>query len=281
MHTQTPVPAPACKTAAADSSALSLCAAPAPEPDAARRFGGSARLWGEAGAARVREAHVAVVGVGGVGSWAAEALARAGVGAITLIDLDHLSLGNTNRQLHATDAQMGQTKVLAMAQRIASFAPQCRVQPIDDFVSPENWPGLLPSGVAAVIDACDALCAKQSMAAWALAHPQRRLVCVGAAGGKRQAQRVEVADLALVSHDPLLAKLRYALRRQHAAARVGRMGLSCVFSTEPVTRPDAACAQGATDGSLNCHGYGSLVTVTATFGLVAAGLTLNALADGR
>lgn len=245
-------------------------------PDSERRFGGLARLYGADGAARIAGAHVAVVGLGGVGSWAAEALARSGVAALTLIDLDHVAESNVNRQVHALDATLGQAKVLAMAERIAAIHPGCRVHAVDEFVDAGNWPALLPAPVDAVLDACDQVRAKAAMAAWAL---QERCVflTVGAAGGKRHGERVEVADLAGVTHDRLLASLRYRLRREHGAPRQGPLGVACVFSREPMVLPAACAAPAAIDGSLNCHGYGSSVAVTATFGLCAAGWIMNRL----
>jgi tRNA threonylcarbamoyladenosine dehydratase len=242
------------------------------QADLERRFGALRRLYGDAGYARLRAARVAVVGVGGVGSWAAEALARSGVAALVLIDLDHVAESNINRQVQALGATLGQAKVLALRERIADIHPGCEVAVVEEFVDAQNWPALLPQRVDAVIDACDQVRAKAALAAWALAgaHP---FVSVGAAGGKRLAQRVDVEDLAAVSHDPLLASLRQRLRREHGAARQGRIGLRCVYSREPVAKPGADCDAdaGGSDGTLNCHGYGSSVTVTATFGLVAAG----------
>lgn len=254
-----------------------------------RRFGGLRRLYGVEGAQRIFDAHVVVVGVGGVGSWTVEALARSGVRELTLIDMDHVSESNFNRQIHAMMPALGQAKVEAMRERIAHFHPGCKINVIDDFVTAENWPELLhagtnlqhlagqPIGSFAVVDACDQIMAKTSMAAWALAHSVP-FVTVGAAGGKRESQRVEVIDLADVTHDPLLAKLRYGLRRRHGSPRAGRMGVACVCSREAVAPPDASCEMSAMDGSLNCHGYGSSVSVTATFGMCAAGWVMNALA---
>lgn len=242
--------------------------------DAARRFGGLERLYGVSGAARIRSAHVVVVGVGGVGSWAVEALARSGVGRLTLIDLDHVAESNINRQIHALEATLGQAKVLAMRDRIAQINPACQVECIEEFVEPANWPALLPAGADALIDACDQVRAKTAMAAWAL---KQRIIFIaaGAAGGKRLAHAVDIEDLGQVTHDPLLAQLRYRLRREHGAARGGRkMGVACVFSREAVQGPDASCSVEG-DGSLNCSGYGSLVAVTATFGQCAAGWVLN------
>ncbi len=245
----------------------------------ARRFGGLDRLYGVGGAAQIRAAHVVVVGVGGVGSWTVEALARSGVGRLTLIDLDNISESNINRQIHALDNTVGMAKVEAMRQRIAHINPDCVVTCIEDFVEPSNWPSILNgTAVDAVVDACDQIKAKTAMAAWAM--KQRVLfICGGAAGGKRLAHKVDVDDLATTSHDPLLAKLRYNLRREHGAARDGKkIGVACVFSRESVAPPDASCAvQG--DGSLNCSGYGSVVSVTATFGQCAAGWVIDQISS--
>jgi tRNA A37 threonylcarbamoyladenosine dehydratase len=239
--------------------------------DLERRFGALRRLYGDAGYARLRAARVAVVGVGGVGSWAAEALARSGIAALVMVDLDHVAESNINRQVQALGRTLGQAKVLALRERIADIHPGCEVEAVEEFVDDGNWPALLPMPVDAVIDACDQVRAKAVLAAWALAGAQP-FVAVGAAGGKRHAQRVDVEDLASVTHDPLLASLRQRLRREHGAARQGRIGLRCVFSREPVAAPIDACDVDASNGgSLNCHGYGSCVAVTATFGMVAAG----------
>ncbi len=247
--------------------------------DEDRRFGGLQRLYGVEVAQRLRQAHVVVVGIGGVGSWAAEALARSGVARLTLIDMDHIAESNINRQIHALTSTLGQAKIEAMRARIAQIHPGCQVDVVDDFVSPENWPSLLPTMPDAVIDACDQLKAKQAMTLWAL-REKVPFVCVGAAGGKRLAHKVDVDDLSSVTHDPLLAQLRYRLRKHHGAPRDGkRMHVRCVFSREAVAGPDPSCAlQG--DGTLNCHGYGSLVGVTATFGMCAATEVMNLLAGG-
>ena len=252
--------------------------------DFERRFGGLRRLFGVQGAQRIFDAHVVVVGIGGVGSWTCEALARSGIQRLTIIDMDHVGESNINRQIHATLNTVGQSKAQAMRERIHSYHPTCQVDEIDDFVTPENWPDLLQSVTVddrgmALIDACDQVRAKAAMAAWALAESVP-LVTVGAAGGKRLAHAVDLADLADTTHDPLLASLRYRLRKEHGAPRSGRMGVRCVFSREAVAPPDASCALGEGDGSLNCHGYGSAVSVTASCGLTAAGEMLNALAQG-
>ena len=256
----------------------------AAEADLERRFGGLRRLYGDAGYTRLRGARVAVVGVGGVGSWAAEALARSGVARLVLIDLDHVSESNVNRQVQALGRTLGQAKVQALRDRIADIHPGCEVLAVEEFVAPDNWPALLPEPVDLVLDACDQVSAKLALAAWSL-REQVPLVCVGAAGGKRQARRVEVADLAEATHDPLLASLRQRLRKQAGAARQGSIGVRCVFSRETIVPPAAVCAPGesedmagAVDGSLNCRGYGSSVMVTATFGMVAASEAAELLA---
>jgi tRNA A37 threonylcarbamoyladenosine dehydratase len=238
--------------------------------DFQRRFGGLERLYGVTGAARIRASHVAVIGIGGVGSWAAEALARSGVGRLTLIDLDHVAESNINRQIHALDNTVGMAKVQAMRERIAHINPECVVTCVEEFVEPDNWPQILSGPVDAVIDACDQVKAKTAMAAWAI-QQRAVFISVGAAGGKRLAHKVDIDDLSKTTHDPLLAQLRYRLRREHGAAREGKkIGVACVFSREAVAPPDASCAVEG-DGSLNCHGYGSVVSVTATFGQCAAG----------
>lgn len=252
--------------------------------DAARRFGGLERLYGIDGATRIRSAHVLVVGIGGVGSWTVEALARSGVRALTLIDLDHVSESNINRQIHALTSTVGQAKVEAMRERIALINPECKVFAIDDFVEPGNWLGMLDSAINAngplhaTVDACDQVRAKLAMAAWAR-DTRSRFITVGAAGGKRHAHKVDIDDLSRVTHDPLMAQLRQRLRKDHGAPREGKtIGVTCVFSRESVAPPDASCAIDG-DGSLNCHGYGSVVSVTATFGQCAAGWVLDEIAS--
>jgi tRNA A37 threonylcarbamoyladenosine dehydratase len=260
--------------------------------DLERRFGGLRRLYGDTGYARIRAARVAVVGLGGVGSWACEALARSGVAALTLIDLDHVAESNINRQVQATGATLGQAKALALRDRIADIHPGCHVFAIEEFVDESNWPDLLKQPIDVLIDACDQVRAKLALAAWAVSTGTP-LVVVGAAGGKRRPQDVQVDDLARVTHDPLLASLRQRLRKRQAAAhgvtRDATLCVRCVFSREAVAAPADACDVGGvggangdagSDGSLNCHGYGSTVSVTATFGLVAANEALEFVVGG-
>lgn len=271
-------------------------------PDLERRFGGLSRLYGAAGAQRIRAAHVVIAGLGGVGSWAAEAAARSGVARLTLIDLDHIAESNINRQVHALDTTLGQAKVQAMRERIAHINPDCKVDCIEEFVDPQNWPNILSLDMRfdrkqlAVIDACDQVRAKTVMAAWAIKN-KAIFASVGAAGGKRLAHRVDIDDLSIVTHDPLLAQMRYRLRKDYGAARLGKMDVVCIFSREQVAQSSAAveltrhanyadervmqedAAQKQTDGSLNCHGYGSVVSVTSTFGMCAASWVFNKIAE--
>lgn len=275
-------------------------------PDFERRFGGLARLYGTAGAQRICQAHIVVVGLGGVGSWAAEAAARSGVARLTLVDLDHIAESNINRQVHAVGDTIGMAKVQAMRQRIANINPDCRVDCIDDFVAADNWPRVLGFEsdfdwkTVAVVDACDQVKAKTAMVAWAI-KSKATFISVGAAGGKRMAHKVDIDDLSLVTHDPLLAQMRNRLRKEHGAERDKKnIGVACVFSREAVMQPGAAAAlahneatvarqQGdalpdvlldpRSDATLNCHGYGSVVTVTSTFGMCAAGWVLGQIAE--
>jgi len=264
-----------------------LVATPVADDGFERRFGGMRRLYGPHAAQQVFDAHAIVVGIGGVGSWTAEALARSGVGRITLIDMDHVSESNVNRQLHAVTPSFGQAKADAMRERMAQINPWVQVTVIDDFVTPDNWlsclehAGVEPGQRLAVVDACDQVLAKTAMADWARRH-KALFISVGAAGGKRLGHAVEVADLSETTHDPLLAQVRYRLRRNHGARRDGKLQVACVFSREPVAPPDAACVvPGEADSSLNCHGYGSAASVTGTFGLCAAGWVIDGLARGQ
>ena len=256
--------------------------------DDSRRFGGIARLYGDAGRARLAAAHVCVVGIGGVGSWAAEALARTGVGRLTLIDLDHVAESNINRQIHAADATLGQAKVEAMRERIAGYNPACRVAVVDDFVTVDNAAQLLAGGFDYVVDAIDAVRVKVAMIAVAREQGLPLVTC-GAAGGQIDPTQIRVDDLARTLQDPLLAKVRGQLRKAHGFTRdpKKKFGVEAVFSTEPLRypAPEAACdvTGGAASGpaGLNCAGFGSVVTVTACVGMFAAARVINGLAAAR
>jgi tRNA A37 threonylcarbamoyladenosine dehydratase len=244
--------------------------------DDARRFGGIARLYGEPGLANIRAAHVVVVGVGGVGSWAAEALARSGVGRLTLIDLDVVAESNLNRQAHATLVTLGRNKVDAMRERVQSFAPDCRVSTIDDFVTPENVALRLPADADFVIDAIDQVRAKAALVAHCVAARMPVVVC-GGAGGKTDTSKLATSDLAFTAHDALLSKLRSTLRKDHAFPRGDRkFRVVAVYSTEQQAGTPADGGAG-----LACAGYGSAMHMTASMGLMAAGIVLNQIGSDR
>ncbi|SOZ98390.1 putative activating enzyme (E1 family) of ubiquitin-like proteins; NAD/FAD-binding protein [Cupriavidus taiwanensis] len=268
------------------------------DDDYHRRFGGVARLYGAAGLARLEAANVCVVGIGGVGSWAAEALARNAVGRITLIDLDHIALSNTNRQIHALGDAYGRAKVEAMAERIVAINPRCQVTQVDDFVTADNVPDLLGAGYDYVIDAIDAVRAKTAMLGWSRRQGVPVITC-GGAGGQLDPTRVRIDDLARTIQDPLLSKVRASLRKQWGFSRdpKKKFGIAAVYSDEPLQYPEPeqqACeideapplevppGQPAARGpqGLACAGFGSSVAVTAVFGFVAASAVIGAIARG-
>lgn len=261
--------------------------------DAERRFGGLARLYGPAAPARLRQAHVAIAGLGGVGSWVAEALARCGVGALTLIDLDNIAESNVNRQIHALTSTLGQSKVDAMADRIHAINPACAVTRVEDFVEPDNISRVLPGPYTVLADCTDQASAKIAMVLHARKHRIPFLLC-GGAGGKTDPLALRAGDLSQAVNDALLAKLRNQLRRLHGfpkasdargkpLKRVPRMGVRALWFDQAAIMPAAwaqaaEIEQGTADpaGSpqapqgLSCAGYGSVVTVTAVMGMAVA-----------
>lgn len=253
-------------------------ATPAVELDPARRFGGIARLYGEHATTRLAASSVCVVGVGGVGSWVVEALARSGVGRLTLIDLDHVAESNINRQAHALDATLGQAKVAAMRDRVHGINPRCAVTCIDDFLVPENTADLLV-GFDVVVDAIDNVRAKVAMAAHCR-QGQITLVMAGGAGGKTDPTRIRVDDLSRTEQDPLLAKVRAQLRKQHGFTRdpKRKFGIEAVYSCEPLRYPaTTACEVGRGPQGLACAGYGSSMAMTASVGLFVAARAMDHL----
>ncbi len=246
--------------------------------DHQRRFGGIARLYGANGAERLAAAHVCVVGIGGVGSWSVEALARTGVGQITAVDLDMVAESNTNRQIHALDDHYGRAKVDVIAERVRAINPDCRVTGIEDFVTPENLEQMLAGNFTVVIDAIDQVRAKAAMIAFC--HRRKTpIVVAGAAGGQTDPTQVRLADLSQTVQDPLLAKVRATLRREYGFPRdtKKKFGVSAVFSTEPLRYPDkeASCEADRGPAGLNCAGFGSSVCVTSAFGMAAAARAID------
>lgn len=255
--------------------------------DFERRFGGIARLYGSVALARFRSAHVCVIGVGGVGSWVVEALARSAIGNITMIDLDNLAESNVNRQIHALTDTLGMAKVTALAQRIIQINPFCKVTEIEEFISADNLDEMLGARhFDYVVDAIDNVRAKTALIAYCRSH-KIKLITIGGAGGQVDPTQIEVRDLCRTEQEPLLAKVRKRLRSQHGFPRgtKNKFGIDAVFSTEPLRLPDTG-ESGETDGDdeqegvtgLNCAGFGSAMVVTASFGLVAAAQVLRKLA---
>jgi len=253
------------------------------------RFAGIGRLYGSAALEAFSRAHVCVIGIGGVGSWAAEALARSGIGEITLIDLDDVCISNINRQLHALTDTVGQDKVAVMAQRIKAINPQCIVHQVEDFIAIDNLRQLITPQMDFVIDAIDSIKAKVAL----LAHCKRNKISVistGGAGGQTDPTQIQIADLTQTINDPLLAKVRNTLRRDYNYSRnpKRRFGIDCVYSTEQLVypRPDGSVCQQKTpqltaDGEvssmrLDCSGgFGATTVVTASFGLAAVARVLQ------
>ena len=235
-----------------------------------RRFGGVSRLYGQELRERFGQATVVVAGLGGVGSWAAEALARTGIGHLVLIDLDHVAESNTNRQLHALEGEYGKAKVQAMSERIRQINPEITLTSYDEFLEPDNLDGLIPVN-AFVLDATDSVQTKIALAVWAR-KDDRALVMCGAAGGKSDPTAVRCDDLSKTEQDALLAKVRQGLRQDHGFSRnlKRKIGIRAIYSHEP--------RAGASSGGLACSGYGSTVMVTAACGLAAAAEILNLIA---
>jgi tRNA threonylcarbamoyladenosine dehydratase len=266
-----------------------------------RQFASTARLFSAAGFNALRQAHVGVIGIGGVGSWAAEALARSGVGALTLVDMDHVAESNLNRQVQALHSTLGMAKGQALKARLQDISPDCAITLLDDFLTPENAAEILGSaevkqqtqpqtqlqvqpqtGQPAAqpgfwIDATDDLRAKKAIIT-TLAQMKRlsALVVSGGAGGKTDPTRIETADLSESSQDPLLSSLRYDLRKHHGFSRDQKMKIMVVYSRQQMINLED-CDPAA---KLACAGYGSLVTVTATMGMVAAGAVINKILKG-
>jgi len=235
-----------------------------------RRFAGVSRLYGADLRERFHQATVVVAGLGGVGSWAAEALARTGIGHLVLVDFDHIAESNTNRQLHALEGQYGKAKVQAMSERIQQINPDISLTVCDEFLEPENLDAIVPKD-ALVLDATDSVQTKIALVLWATQN-NRLLVMCGAAGGKTDPTSVRCDDLSRTEQDALLAKVRQGLRQDHGFSRnlKKKMGVRAIYSHEP--------RAGASSGGLACSGYGSTIMVTAACGLAAAAEILNLIA---
>jgi tRNA A37 threonylcarbamoyladenosine dehydratase len=253
-----------------------------------QRFGGIARLYGREGLQRLAAAHVAVVGIGGVGSWAAEALARSGVGEISLFDLDDVCISNSNRQIHALEGNIGRAKVEVMAERIRAINPACVVHAVADFVTRENMAQCITEQMDGVLDCIDSVAAKAALIAWCKRR-KIQIVSTGGAGGQIDPTQIRIADLNKTFNDPLAAKVRSTLRRDYNFSRsIGRnYSVPCVFSSEQLRypKPDGTVCQAkgfAGEGvKLDCAGgFGAVMMVTATFGMLAATRLIDKLLAG-
>lgn len=254
------------------------------------RFAGIDRLYGVGSAKRLARVHVCVVGIGGVGSWTAEALARSGIGRLTLIDADDVCVSNTNRQSHALEGAYGRAKVDVVAERARAINPHLEVDAIAEFLTPSNLEALLGRGYDAVVDACDALKVKVNM----IAFCRRRkipIVVSGSAGGRRDPTLITARDLSKTEHDILLGIVRRKLRDDYGWTRNPKryFGVQAVFSRENVNYPQAdgtVCKTRTLDAEgglkLDCSGgLGAAMHVTATFGMVAAARVIERLLDAK
>jgi tRNA A37 threonylcarbamoyladenosine dehydratase len=253
--------------------------------DTDRRFGGITRLYGESALGNFQRAHVCVIGIGGVGSWAVEALARSAIGQITLVDLDHVAESNINRQLHALDDTLGAAKVAVMAERVRQINPACRINAIEEHLGLDNLGELLDRNYDYVIDCVDDFRIKAALIAWC-SRNRVRLVTVGGAGGQTNPAQVMTADLSNTEHDALFSRTRKLLRQEYGFTKnlKRRFDIPCIYSREQPVFPagdGSVCHEkpgAAGIGGLNCAGsLGSVMTVTASFGLHAVAHVLGKL----
>lgn len=250
--------------------------------DFQRRFGGVSRVYGEAGLERFTHAHIIVIGIGGVGSWVVEALARNAIGKITLIDMDVVAESNINRQLPALSNTLGRDKTAVMKERILNINEACKVSIIDDFITEENVSQLITTNTDYVIDCIDNSRVKAALIAWCKRN-KLPIMTIGGAGGQIDPEKIKTADLSRTESDPLLSKTRKLLRQNYhfATNTKRRFGIACVFSTEHLSYPSddgATTKNKPTENStdLSCAGgIGSSVMVTATFGFVAVAYVLK------
>ncbi|WP_428772273.1 tRNA cyclic N6-threonylcarbamoyladenosine(37) synthase TcdA [Vibrio sp.] len=250
-----------------------------------QRFGGTRRLYGDQQLEILRAAHVCVIGIGGVGSWAAEALARSGIGELTLIDMDDVCVTNINRQIHAMSGTIGQSKIEVMAERVRLINPECKVNLIDDFITPDNQHLYLSKEYDYVLDAIDSVKAKAALLAYCRSN-KIKVITTGGAGGQTDPTQIQVADLTKTIQDPLAKKIKDRLRRFHNFPKnpQRKFGIDCVFSTEQLKYPQAdgsVCAVKSTaDGPkrMDCaSGFGASTVVTASFGFVAVARIIDKL----
>lgn len=243
-----------------------------------QRFGGIGRLYTPEGLAKLRQSHVCVIGIGGVGSWAVEALARTGIGKITMIDMDDICVTNINRQIHAMTGTVAQLKTEAMKERVEKINPECVIEIIDDFITPENIPEYLNRGYDYVLDAIDSVRTKAALIAYCKRN-KIKLITTGGAGGQTDPSQIQIADLSKTIQDPLASRVRSLLRKEYNFSQnpKRKFGVDCVFSTQPLIFPKMGedCEVSAT---MNCaNGFGAVTMVTATFGFFAVSRLVDKL----
>ena len=243
-----------------------------------QRFGGIGRLYTPEGLSKLRQAHVCVIGIGGVGSWAVEALARTGIAKITMIDMDDICVTNINRQIHAMTGTVAQLKTESMKERVERINPECVVEIIDDFISPENIPEYLNRGYDYVLDAIDSVRTKAALIAYCKRN-KIKLITTGGAGGQTDPSQIQIADLSKTIQDPLASRVRSLLRKEYNFSQnpKRKFGIDCVFSTQPLIFPKMGegCEVSAT---MNCaNGFGAVTMVTATFGFFAVSRLVDKL----
>lgn len=238
-----------------------------------RRFAGVAKIYGEPNFNQFEQSHVMVIGIGGVGSWAVEALARTGIGRLTLVDMDVIASSNINRQLPAISSTLGQDKVEVMAERCRQINPRMQVNVIDDYLSPENVKEILLDAPDVILDCIDDVKAKLALVLHCRFN-KIPLIVSGGAGGKLDPLKIRVADLSKTEQDPMLAKLRAQLRSKGICKKPKeKFGITCVYSIDnPFSSADVCPSAG-----LRCGGYGSAVVVTSSFAMIAAAEVLKKL----
>jgi len=246
------------------------------EQDSKRRFGGVERLYGKNNLDKFARSHIVVIGIGGVGSWVAEALARNAIGKLTLIDLDVVAESNINRQLPALSNTIGCNKIDVMAERIKQINAHCEVISIDEFISVDNISDLIVSDADYVADCIDSSRTKAVVIAWCKRN-KIKIITIGGAGGQKDPTLIKIADLSKTQHDPLLSRTRKILRREYnfSSNSKRRFSIPCVYSTEHLQNSEPPESN---IFDLSCAGgIGSSVMVTGSFGFLAAAYILSKL----
>lgn len=248
-----------------------------------RRFSGIIKLYGYENYQKLQQSHVIVVGIGGVGSWSAEALARSGIGSITLVDLDNISESNINRQTHSLISTIGKSKVEVMSDRIAEINPECNINIIEDFLSSENINSVIDTDCNSIIDCIDDIDIKVELSLFSIKNKLPLIVC-GSAGGKTDVLKLLSGDISVATHDPILSKMRNILRSKYGFPThiisenkkrfIPSMGITAIWLNQQIISPLLKCEKEFSH-NLSCSGYGSVVTVTATMGFVGADIALK------